>query len=289
MTMPRIYTSSWTLFPSMNAVGAARFSAKEGFAGIELACDEPIEFWPTAVPDSTIAELAAIGDGEGIGYAIHAPDSLNPATSLPEGMARDDEIIKRLVDWAERLSSPVLGVHPGVVHTLFGLERHGVRFATERHDPLRLVEEARMRAVETLGRWAEMAAQAGLMLTVENEVHVRHTAAATAEILADMIAEMRRHDVGVNLDTGHAIIGGGLAEEFAVLKDRIVHFHLNDGKTHGVSEHLPLGEGRADFSVIADFMGTFGGILVLEIFAPDRPVRATLESRDYLLGVLARA
>jgi hypothetical protein len=41
--------------------------------------------------------------------------------------------------------------------------------------------------------------------------------------------------------------------------------------------------------VIADFMGTFGGILVLEIFAPDRPVRATLESRDYLLGVLARA
>ncbi len=281
-----IYTCNWTLAPLMDTVEAARFTAKQGFAGIELECD-PLDFWPTTLPQATVGELTAIGEAEGIGYTIHAPGDINAATALPDAQARDDEIFRRLVDLAVRLSSPVVGVHPGVAETLFSLERRGVPYATARFDRARLLDEARERAVETLARWGKQCAEAGLILTVENEVHTRHTVAPTAAILASMVAAAGREEVKVNLDTGHAFIGGGLAEEFAVLADRIVHIHLNDGREQGVSEHLPLGEGVADFSPLAGFMRSFGGALVLEIYAPERPVEATLESREFLMRVVA--
>jgi len=124
---------------------------------------------------------------------------------------------------------------------------------------------------------------------VENEVHVRHSAAPTAEILAELIGKAGRENIRVNLDTGHAYIGAGLAEEFGVLRDLIVHMHLNDGRTPGVSEHLPLGEGRAVFSPLASFIARMPGAAVLEIYAPDRPIQATQESRDYLLRVVREA
>ena len=286
MPQPRVFACNWSLFPLMDSMAAARFAAREGFAGIELECD-PLGFWPTTLPTSTIAELAAIGAGEGLAYTVHAPDDLNPATALPDQKARDGEIMRRLVELARRLASPVVGIHPGVVEALLRLERKGNPFDSPRFDRRRLTDEARRRAVETYVRWADLAAEASLVLTIENEVHVRHTVAPTAEILAALIDETGRADIKVNLDTGHALIGGGLAQEFEVLRRRIVHVHLNDGRTMGVSEHLPLGEGVADFAPLAAFMAGFAGALVLEIYAPERPVEATLESRDRLMRMIA--
>ncbi len=98
-----IYTCNWTLAPLMDTVEAARFTAKQGFAGIELECD-PLDFWPTTLPQETVGELAAIGEAEGIGYTIHAPGVINPAAAAPEARARDDEIFRRLVDLAQRVN-----------------------------------------------------------------------------------------------------------------------------------------------------------------------------------------
>lgn len=285
MPTPRIYTCTWTLFPVMDVVEAARFTAEEGFAGIELEAT-PLGFWPTTVSASVIRELASIGTIGGIGYSVHAPDSLNPATDQPEARARDGEIFRRLLEIAVRLGSPVVGIHPGVVHTLFALERHTTPFEVGRFCRDSLIAEARKRAVDTYGEWSDLCREAGLTLTLENEVHVRHSVAPTAEILAQLIGSAARENIRVNLDTGHAYIGAGLSEEFGVLRQLIVHMHLNDGRTPGVSEHLPLGEGRADFSLLAPFIAHMPGAAVLEIHAPDRPIRATKESRDYLLRVV---
>jgi sugar phosphate isomerase/epimerase len=272
----------------MDVVEAARFTAREGFAGIELEAS-PLGFWPTTVPASTLRELAAIGRGEGIRYSVHAPDSLNPATDQPEARTRDREILQRLVDMATCLGSPVVGIHPGVVHTLWSLERHNTPFEVKRYSRDILIADARARAVETYIEWGDLCRNAALTLTVENEVHVRHSVAPSAEILAGLIGQAERQNVKVNLDTGHAYIGAGLLEEFRVLEDLIVHMHLDDGRAPGVSEHLPLGQGCADLAPLAHFIAHLDGAAVLEIYAPDRPVEATRESRDYLLGVLKRA
>ena len=286
MTNPRVFTCTWTLLPVMDEIEAARFTAREGFAGMEIQCNE-LGVWPTTVAPSTVAELVAIGKGEGIDYTFYPSGSLNPATALPEDRARDKEFIKRAVDVAQRLGSPVVCVHPGVADELFNLERKGVPFESDRFNRERLLADARRRAVETIVEWADTAAQADLVIPVENEGHVRHTVAPTATLVREMVEATGRDNVKVNLDTGHAFINDGLKEEFTVLKDRIVHVHLNDGRKMGVSEHLSLGAGVADFSPMAEFMNTFGGALVIEVYVPGRPIEATLESREFILGVAA--
>ncbi|MDP6786118.1 MAG: sugar phosphate isomerase/epimerase family protein [Rhodospirillales bacterium] len=287
MTKPRVFTCTWTVLSVMDEIEAARFTAREGFAGMEIQCN-PLGLWPTTASRSTIDELIAIGDGEGIEYTFYPSGLLNPATELPEERARNREFLKRSVDLAQRLDSPMLCIHPGVAEELFSLERKGVPFESDRFDRRRLLADARRRAVEAIAEWAEAAAQADLIIPVENEGHVHHTVAPTAALVRQMVEATGRDNVKVNLDTGHSFINQGLEEEFTVLRDHIVHVHLNDGRKMGVSEHLSLGTGLADFSPMAEFMNTFGGALVLEIYAPDRPIEATLESRDFILGVAGK-
>ena len=68
----------------MDPIEAARFTAREGFAGMEIQCDR-LGLWPTTVATSTVAELCAIGEGEGIDYTFYPSSLLNPATALPAG------------------------------------------------------------------------------------------------------------------------------------------------------------------------------------------------------------
>jgi sugar phosphate isomerase/epimerase len=286
VTAARIYACTWSLFPVMGPVEAARFAARNGFQGLEINCD-PLDFWPGLVNEAILAELVAIGKGEGVGFTLYNPSAVNPASLLPEEQIAGDEIIKRAAETAVRLGSPVLCIHPGVIAELFSLERHGVPFSTGRYDRESLRRQAWRRAAETIGRWADLLTPAGLKLVVENEVHVRYTAAPTAQSLADMVEAAGRPNVKVNFDTGHAFVGGGLAEEFAVLEPYIAHVHLNDNQRK-VSEHLPLGMGRVEFASIADFLATLDAALVLEIYAPERPVAAMLESRDYILRLIAQ-
>jgi sugar phosphate isomerase/epimerase len=287
VTRSRIYACTWSLFPVMGPVETARFAARNGFQGVEITCD-PLDFWPGLVSETTLNELIAIGSGEGLGYAVYAPSVLNPAAGLPEEQAANDELIKRAVDVAVRLASPVLAIHPGVVSELYSLERHAAPFATTRYDRDRLARGGRERAVERIGAWAGMLEPAGLTLLVENEVHVRHTTAPTAKALAAMVEGTGRSNVKVNFDTGHAFVGGGVAEELAVLKPLIAHVHLNDN-ARKVSEHLPLGAGRVDFLSIAEFLATVDAPLVLEIYAPSAPEAAVLQSRDHIQAVIASA
>jgi sugar phosphate isomerase/epimerase len=284
MSKPQIYASTWSLSPVMDPVEAARFVASNGFQGLELNCD-PLNFWPGLVNEPTIRELAAIREGEGIGFTIHAHHTVNPATRLPEEREAYNDMVKRIMDVAVKLSSPMIGIHPGVINELYSLERHGIPFTNHRYDYERLAREGWLRSVETIQRWADLAATSGLTITVENEVHVRHTATPTAESLAAMVEVIERPNVKVNFDTGHAFIGGGLMAEFTALKSHIVQLHLDDNKGT-VSDHLPLGAGKVDFSAIVPFLATVNGPMVIEIHAPERPIEATLESRDYLLSIL---
>lgn len=283
MAEPRIYPCTWTLLGVMGPVEAARFAANNGFQGLEICCD-PIRFWPGVAEQAMLDTLAAIRDQEDIGYTLYGPSTLNPASPLPEERRSNDELVRRSIDLAERLGSPVLCVHPGLVIELSSLERKGVPFETSRFDRERLARHGWKRAVEAIARWAEIAAPSGITIMVENEVHTHHTSAPTAEAVAAMVEATGRSNVRVNFDTGHAYVGAGLEAEFGALKEHIGHLHMNDNKRK-VSDHLPLGEGAVDFPSIAEFLATVDAALVLEIYAPERAVEATLASRDYLLRI----
>jgi sugar phosphate isomerase/epimerase len=285
---PRIYAHCWTLLSVMGPLEAARFAAENGFAGLELFCN-PRDFWPGLIPGATLDELAAIGRDEGIEYSLYGCYTNNATTRLPELKALDSEIMKRVFDVAAHVGAKVLCIHPGEVVELRDLERKGVRFQTERFDRARLIEDAWKSAVEAIGGWADLAAPMGVTIVVENDVHVRHTVAGTAQSLAALVEATKRPNVKVNFDTGHAFLGGGLMEEFDVLEHLIGHFHLDDNATPDVSDHLPLGEGAVPFPSIARRLGSSDAALAIEIYAPERAVEATLASRDYILNVIREA
>ena len=280
---PRIYACTWTLQPVMGPVDAARFACTHAFDGLEIQ-SSVLDFWPGSGSKRLVRELCAIGQGEGLRYTFYGQAALNPATRTPESRHANAEMIKHAVAAAVALSSPLLSVHPGVVLELGTLERHGRPYATSRFDRAQLLRDGWQRAVETLAQWAELAADAKLLLMIENEAHVHHTTTPTAASLAAMITAIDQSNVRVNFDTGHAFIGEGIQQELAVLQPHIGHLHLNDNRGD-VSEHLPLGAGAADFPAIARFLATVDAALVLEIYAPERPVEALLESRDYLTAL----
>ena len=149
MTSPRIYPCTWSLLPVMGPVEAARFAAENRFQGLELNCD-PINFWPGLIDRAVLDALVEIRDHEGIGYVFYGPYTLNDASPLPEERRSNDEMVRRSVDLAERLGSPVLCIHPGVVIELESLERKGVPFETARFDRDRLLGQAGERAVEAI-------------------------------------------------------------------------------------------------------------------------------------------
>ena len=287
MVEPRIFAHFWTLQPIMGVVEAARFAAREQFSGLEIPCD-PLDFWPGEIPAATSEALTAVRDGEGLSYALYAQAEINPAARDAEQRRANEDMVRRAIETAVVLASPVLCLHPGIVSELSLLERRNVPYETSRFDRTEIRRAGWARAVDAIAGWAELAEQAGLTLVVENEVHTQFTAAPRAEDLAGMIEAIGRPNVRVNFDTGHAFVGAGLHEELNVLEPYVAHVHLNDNATRR-SDHLPLGEGLVEFHAIAPFLAGLNGILSLEIYAPDRPVEATLRSRDYLLNVIAKA
>ena len=280
---PRIFACTWTLQPLMGPIEAARFACSQAFDGLEIQSNV-LDFWPGPGSERLLHELCAISQNEGLCYTFYGQAELNPAARTPESRHANAELIRHAIATAVTLSSPLLSVHPGVVSELAILERYGRPYATSRFNRTQLLRDGWQRAIETLAQWAELTADAGLLLTIENEAHVRYTAAPTAASLAAMIQAIGQPNVRVNFDTGHAFIGGGLQQELAVLRPHIGHLHLNDNRGN-VSEHLPLGTGAADFPGIARFLATVDAALVLEIYAPERPVEASLESRDYLTAL----
>jgi sugar phosphate isomerase/epimerase len=241
------------------------------------------------IAEATLAELAAIGRGEGLGFSLCACSTVNAATRLAELRTLNDDTMERILDVCGEIGSTVLCIHPGTIDEFDYLGRQGLPFPTERFDREDLLREGHRRAVEAITGWADLAAPIGVTIVVENDVHVPHTTAPTAESLAAMVTAAERPNIKVNFDTGHAFIGAGLLEELDVIKPHIGHFHLDDNSTPRAREHLPLGEGAVNFPSIAEFLATADAAHSLEIYAPDRPVEATLASRDYILGVIASA
>ena len=96
------------------ALEAARFAAKNGFAGLELFCN-PRDFWPGLIPGTTLDALGAIGRDEGIEYSLYGCYTNNAATRLLELKALDTEIMKRALEVAAHVGVKVLCIHPGEV------------------------------------------------------------------------------------------------------------------------------------------------------------------------------
>jgi inosose dehydratase len=134
-----------------------------------------------------------------------------------------------------------------------------------------------------------------------------------AESPDEVEAFLDRVDLGVCLDTGHTLIGGGdpvtLARDWS---DRLRHVHLKDVSSLHLARlrageldverawaeglFCPFGEGEVDLEAVLAQLASFGGWIVLEqdriaVRGGDLPVVRAVEQRnlEFVESVVARA
>jgi inosose dehydratase len=162
-------------------------------------------------------------------------------------------------------------------------------------------------AASRLARAAELCGEAGVTAALHPEV------GSYAEAPAEVEAFLDRVELGVCLDTGHTLIGGG--DPVALARDwagRLRHVHLKD-VSGPLLERLragdvdveaawaeglfcPFGEGAVDLPGVLAELESYDGRLVLEqdriaVRADDLPEVRAVEQRnlEFMEGVTARA
>lgn len=258
--------------------------ADAGYDGVEILADEPHAFLPnTSEDDRTRLErhldnagldVANVNANTAVGYYDDAPPSAFFEPSLCTATDEDRrwriKYTKDAVDLAQRVGAPAVSVTSG--RPLAG------------NPP----EQAREHLTESLHVILDYAEQRGVDVGIEFEPEL--LIECTAEAL-DLIDEIGRDRLGVNLDIGHAAVyGEDLTETITQSADHLTGVHLEDidGGRRGKHYHRIPGEGDLDFEAIFATLDRVGydGYATLELYTyPEEPDRAAEESLTHLPNV----
>src|SRR6266851_4369186 len=242
--------------PPLFGISSSMLLQRPMSAAIELARRHDLpafEVWadhPHAHPDETSPDARAALRHELKEFArvsVHGPLGNASLASINPGIWRES-LRQHLatVELAHDIGAAILVVHPG--------DLRDARFAA---DFTHLAEEA-------LGRLARHAEQLGVTLAVENCGPYHAGIDRRAEDLAALIAHVGSPRLKACLDTGHGAVNGNLADLVRLLGDAIAHLHVHDN--HGQrDEHLPVGRGTIDFSVLLPILARFDGMAIAEV------------------------
>jgi|AntDeeMetagen681_2_1112603.scaffolds.fasta_scaffold03450_4 sugar phosphate isomerase/epimerase len=260
---------------------AVRRIADHGYAGVELLGDDPHAYFPNFEDADRDALLEALSNTDlavsninvntAMGYYDDAPPSafFEPSVIRADDEAREwrIEYTKRAIDLAETVGSPA------------------VCLATGRPLPGTTPGEARDYLRESLHEILDYAEARDIEVGIEFEPEL--LIENTDEVL-EVIDEVGRDSLGVNLDVGHAAVyGEDVAESIRASAGSITGVHFEDivGGRRGKHYHRIPGEGNLDFQAIFDALEDIGydGFATLELYTyPDEPDRAAREAFEAL-------
>ncbi|WP_222918799.1 sugar phosphate isomerase/epimerase family protein [Natrinema sp. SYSU A 869] len=271
-------TNAYTQYDLPDAI---RRIADHGYAGVELLGDEPHAYFPEFDDDDRDAVLKALEEtglavsninaNTAMGYYDDAPPSafFEPSVIRADDEAREwrVEYTKRAIDLAEAVDSPAVCLATG--RPLPGT------MPEEAHDYLRgslheILDYAEARDIE-------------VGIEFEPELLIENT-----EEVLELIDEIGRDSLGINLDVGHAAVyGEDVAESIRASAGSITGVHLEDivGGRRGKHYHRIPGEGDLEFREIFNALADIGydGFATLELYTyPDEPDWAAREAYEAL-------
>lgn len=196
-------------------------------------------------------------------FQIHAPIADLNIGSPSERMRKHsiDELLL-LIEICERLSIPLITIHPGTA-VAYGDEVKG-RVIEATKDSIRTI------AHETEGM--------GLKIALEN---MPPGSWSTCTDVGALLSVVEGTSIGICFDTGHAHVAGSV-DGFLHERERIlnVHLHNNDGKS---DLHLPLADGTMDLRPIVGALSRkYHGNYIIEA----SNLREGIESKRILEGWL---
>jgi sugar phosphate isomerase/epimerase len=194
--------------------------------------------------------------------SVHAPYSVvNPAAFDERTRRFSVKVLCDTVETAGRLGIGPVTLHPGILGPI------------QRYDRGRAVKLTR----QSLGEIAETADDCGVQACLENMPDMKACLCKTAAEMRDMMDGL---DMGMCFDIGHANTTGQIAELLEMAGDFAnMHVHDNDGSG---DQHLPLGKGNIDFSVLSRI--SYRGNHIIEAADPD--IDDALASKNFLHGIL---
>jgi len=195
----------------------------------------------------------------GLKFQIHAPIADLNIGSPSERMRKHsvDEILM-LFDTCERLSIPMITIHPGAAVAYGDEVKSRVREATR--ESLKVID----RKVDGMN----------LKVAIEN---MPPGSWSICYDIAELLSITEGTGIGICFDTGHAHVAGSVGG-FLHERERIsnVHLHNNDGKS---DMHLALDKGTMDLrSVVGALARKYGGNYIIEA----RDLREGIESKKLL-------
>ncbi|ELY66711.1 sugar phosphate isomerase/epimerase family protein [Natrinema versiforme] len=256
---------------------AVRRIADHGYAGVELLGDDPHAYFPDFGDGDREALLEALSETDlavsninantAMGYYDDAPPSafFEPTIIRADDEAREWRIAytKRAIDLAEAVGSPA------------------VCLATGRPLPGTPPEAAREYLRDSLHEILDYAEPRDVEVGIEYEPEL--LIENTDEVL-ELIDEIGRNSLGINLDVGHAAVyGEDVPESIHASAGSITGIHLEDivGGRRGKHYHRIPGEGDLDFREIFDALADIGydGFATLELYTyPDEPDHAARDA-----------
>ena len=260
---------------------AVRHIAEHGYEGVEILGDEPHAYFPEfdhdderALRDAleeTDLSVSNVNANTAMGYYDDAPPSafFEPSIITDDELARTwrIEYTKRAIDLAVAVDAPA------------------VCLATGRPLPGNPPEQARQYLRESLDEILDYAESRDVDVGIEFEPEL--LVECTRDVL-ELIDEIGRESLGVNLDVGHAAVyGEDLTETIHRSAGKITGVHLEDivGGRRGKHYHRIPGEGDIDFRAVFDALDDIGydGFATLELYTyPDEPDRAAREAYEEL-------
>jgi len=202
-----------------------KIAIKDEFDLIEILCEGP--YWPRNLLKKENKKYLEIFDSYDIEVMLHSPTiDLNPA-SMNEGIRKETKKqTMEALDLANYIGAVAITTHPGIVHR----------------------QEERIRnlaidySIETLKDCQKYSEELGVILSIENMPNKINYLANSPEEHRKIVNANRSY---ATIDWGHANTYKNCREFLNISK--ISYFHLNDNE--GLKDqHLPLGEGTADFS-----------------------------------------
>lgn len=271
-------TNAYTRYSLPEAI---RRIADHGYDGVELLGDAPHAYFPEFDDDEQMAvsdaldetglEVSNVNANTAMGYYDDAP----PSSFFDPSIVTDDdaerqwrvEYTKRAIDLAEATDAPAVCVATG--RPLPG------------NPPKRASEYLR----DSLHEILDYAEPRGVDVGIEFEPEL--LVECTDEVL-ELIDDVGRESLGINLDVGHAAVyGEDLTETIHRSAGHITGVHLEDieGGRRGKHYHLVPGEGDLDFGAIFDALDDvdYDGFATLELYTyPDEPDRVAKEAHEAL-------
>lgn len=209
-------------------------AAEGGAPLIEIWGGRPTHFRPGDPEDVQRAQHALAASGMQAS-AVHAPFSAsdeNLAAPDESDRIRAVEKTRECIIAAARLGASVVVVHPGVN-------------MGENPDVPGMIA----RSVESIRHLATAAEANGVRIAVESLPP--SYLGGRIDQLREIVDGVESDAVGVCLDTGHAHLGGDVAEWIHALGRRIIAIHMHDNDGTG-DQHLPPGEGSIDWPRVAE-------------------------------------